>query len=247
MSMSMSAQQPRCGQVGRIATVLSLALTMALAGACGGDGGDSGDNAGDDTAIPLPDVVLDPAGESPVAPPQVSQGRSWRRMNLDQLSASMTQVSGGLNWSELDDDGQPFDVLVALSGSLGKPDFLNSNTEELEPGLLFQKFLDDAASAICAKWIARERDQAPSERRLLVSVDFSDTPETAAAAIDDDIRAALLRFHGRPIASEGADAEAVLAPWRRLISAVWTATGDMGRAWQSTCIAMFTHPDFYSF
>ncbi|MEM9494000.1 MAG: hypothetical protein AAGC55_32935, partial [Myxococcota bacterium] len=190
-----------------------------------------------------PPVVAEPIDEVDVTPPSASSGRTWRRMDVDQLKASMSQISGGVEWTEIDDDGLEFDVIDSLSGSLGKPDFLDSNTEDLQPGLLFAKFLDDSAVAVCRRWMGRERDQ-PGQRLLLVHADLSDTPQSAPDAIAANLSAALLRFHGRVVPV----GDARLTPWIDLFSQVWSATGeDTFRAWRTVCVAMFTHPDFYNF
>ena len=75
-------------------------------------------------------------------------GRPHRRMNVDQLKTAMEQVSGGIGWTEVV-DGEAVDLFDQLSVTLGRPDYLASTHEELAPGLLFQKFLEDASRSIC--------------------------------------------------------------------------------------------------
>lgn len=218
-----------------LTATLALSLSLPVL-ACGG-----GENPPADDPAP-PTVTTEPAEQVEVTPQPSTAGRSWRRMNMDQVKASLEKVSGGIGWVEID-GGEPYDVFERLAGSLGKPDFLNSNVEDLEPLMLFQKFLDDAAISVCDKWIERERTQSAGNRLLLVHVDFDDTPQSAPAEIEANMRRALLRFHGKPI-PEG---DAMLQPWMTLLQTIYDNSSDMGTAWRGTCVALFTHPDFYTF
>ncbi len=172
------------------------------------------------------------------APP----GRSWRRMNIDQLRASLLVVTGGIGWTE-QQDGEAVELFEALDATLGKPDYISASEEDLAPGLLFQKFLDDAAQSVCAELVDVEPTRAGAERTLLVHVTLEDTPGSAPDAVSQNLAAALLRFHGRPL-SPG---DPGLEPWEDLVALVYARTGDMGLAWRATCVALITHPDFYTY
>ena len=223
------ARESMATRVARFSALWSCSLVLLVACSGGSDG-------------KLPPVSVEPTDEVPVTPARPAS-REWRRMDIDQLKASIARVSGGIRWIENDATGQPFDVLDSLAGSLGKPDFLNSNTEDLEPGLLFQKFLDDAASAVCTSWVAREQQQARSQRLLVSQAEFSDTPTSAPAAIEANMRALLLRFHGMSVGP----GDATLTPWLGLFQKVWQGQGSTSAAWRTVCIALFIHPDFYTF
>jgi hypothetical protein len=190
-----------------------------------------------------PTVNTEPGQEIDLTPLASSQGRQWRRMNIDQLKSSLESVSGGIGWTENSPQGQTVNLFEQLAGSLGKPDYLNTNVEDLEPGMLFQKFLDDAATQVCNEWVERERTQPAQDRLLLVHAEFTDTPEDAPAAVEANMRHALLRFHGRPIV----DGDPIVEPWLTLLGNIHEATGNMGTAWRGACVALFTHPDFYTF
>lgn len=181
-------------------------------------------------------ATLTPVAETPLAVEQ-SPGRSWRRMNIDQLRASMEQASGGIGWTE-EQDGEAVQLFDALSGSLGKPDYLSATEEELAPGLLFQKFLSDAADSICRELVAVDPGRA--EPTLFV---YAGPEDTDPAAIDANLRAALLRFHGRRLA----EGDPALAGWHTLLERVYADSGDMSLAWRAVCVGLYTHPDFYSF
>ena len=92
---------------------------------------------------PLPDPIVDelePTGSGQLLPHDqgADEGlRHRRRMDLDQLSQALAQVSGGLVW--LDEEGE--DMFELLGPTLGKPDYRDITTEDLSPSMLFQKFL----------------------------------------------------------------------------------------------------------
>lgn len=219
----------------RRARMFLLSVPIALSFACGG-----GDEA---TVEPTPTIEVQQTDQIDLTPEASSAGRQWRRMNIDQINKSLQQVSGGIGWTEVDENGGEIDLFDRLAGSLGKPDYLNSNVEELTPGMLFQKFLDDAATSVCDRWMARERTQPANDRLLLVHAELGDTPDTAPEAIEANMRQALLRFHGRPVI----EGDAMVEPWLNYIRMVYQDTGDMERVWTGACVALFTHPDFYTF
>lgn len=190
---------------------------------------------------PTPTVDSHAVAEAPLQG-DASAGRSWRRMNLDQLRASIERVSGGIGWTE-EQDGVAVELFEALDGTLGKPDYLSATEEDLSPGLLFQKFLDDAATQVCARLVAAEPGRAAWERTLLVDVTLDDTPTSNPAAIEANLRQALLRFHGRSVPA----GDPSLAPWTALLEAVYSNHHDMAPAWQAVCTALIVHPDFYRY
>lgn len=187
-----------------------------------------------------PTATITPVGEVGVAT-EDAPARPFRRMNIDQLAASMEAVSG-VAWTERQ-DGEDVALFDTLSGSLGKPDYLSSTHEELTPGLLFQKFLDDAAKDVCTTWAEAERSAPAAERTLLVHVEPDDTLALNPDGVAKNVSAALLRFHGR-VADP---TDPVVEPWTLLFARGAEATGDPVGGWKLVCIGLFTHPDFYTF
>ncbi len=202
-------------------------------------------------ADPDPVVTLTGAGAAPLAaaPP----GRSLRRMDIDQLKASIEAVTGGIGWTEEQDDGSgtlvDVDLFRALSLTLGKPDYLDVTEEDRVPGLLFQKFLDDAAKSACTKLILREQGQAASSRVFVTGTEFDASLAADPAGMALTMRAALLRFHGRAPADPGLAAadDPRLSPWLALQDQVARITGSQAEGWEMVCVALITHPDFYSY
>lgn len=166
-------------------------------------------------------------------------GRSLKRMDIDQLDASLVQLTG-VRWTEVV-DGETVALFEELSGSLGKPDYQASTDEDRTPGLLFEKFLDDAARKTCRELVAREQSPGAEDRRFLVHAQLIDRPGTGDAAIDANLSEALLRFHGHRATDEER------AAWRGLFDAVHDATGDTAESWRAVCVALLTHPSFYGY
>jgi hypothetical protein len=185
----------------------------------------------------IPDVALEPGDDGDVMPGDTTRGRDRRRMDIDQLAASIAQVSGGLHWT--DDRGR--DRLEQLSATLGKPDYAQNTQEDLEPSLLFEKFLGDAAASVCTELI--EREASGGERVLMVRADFGHTWQANQAQIEENLSHALLRFHGRTVAPESA----ALEPWTWLYRTTHEVTGDPQQTWRTVCVALLTHPDFYTY
>ncbi|MCB9670310.1 MAG: hypothetical protein H6736_16595 [Alphaproteobacteria bacterium] len=183
-----------------------------------------------------PDMGLDTVG-TVETPDAASPTREVRRMDIDQLDASIRSATGGIGW---DVDG--VSQLQELSASLGVPDFAQRTSEDLTAGLLFQKFLDDAANAVCDTLV--ERELAGTSNVLLGAAGPTDTRATNAAAVDAALAAALLRYHGRRV-SPG---DPQLDPWTLLFDSTLTVTGgDTMAAWRSVCIGLIVHPDFYQY
>ncbi|MEE2786987.1 MAG: hypothetical protein VX589_06580 [Myxococcota bacterium] len=178
--------------------------------------------------------------------------RPLRRMNVDQLNAAMRSVSGGIGWTERRNNTD-VDLFEQLASTLGKPDYAFATDEELEPTVIFQKFLDDAARSICGKMLTADLQAFEAEAngepvegapKLLIHVGPDDTLETAHDAVVRNLQTLLRRFHGRVIV----DAEApLLHHWQWLHRTGSFVTGDPAEAWLGVCVALFTHPHFYMY
>jgi len=190
--------------------------------------------------VPAADpVAASPAGQSELLPDPL---RGRRRMDIDQLSASIRVVTGGIGWTE-QQGATEVDLFEQLSRTLGKPDYLELTAEDLTPSLLFQKFLDDAARSVCDRLIERELGSLAADRVLMVHAGPQDRIEDAAAQIEENLRALLLRYHGRALPA-GSDE---LNPWMWLFESTQHTSGDPVAAWRAVCVGLMTHPDFYSY
>jgi len=200
-----------------------LAASLAAVAACG-DGSTA---------------ALEPRGEAVVDAVPDALPRPPRRMDIDQLKASMEQVSGGIGWT-VEESGETVDRFEQLSVTLGKPDYLASTHEDLTPGILFQKFLDDAAKSICRKLVEVDPGRSQGERALLVHAEVDDRP--GSSTVELNLRAALLRWHGHTVPAGSPELE----PWLALHEQAHAIAGG-AEAWNLVCVSLYTHPDFYAF
>ena len=164
--------------------------------------------------------------------------RSRRRMNLEQLQAQIAHATGGRQWIE--DNKNQFEELAA---TLGRPDYVSTLFEDLSAGPVFQKFLGDAARAICSQMAEEEPDAAAEDRVLMAQVDPTDTYETNPDGVDANLVQLMLRFHGLSV---GPDAP-VLSKYRWLFQSVTHTTGASAQGWRLVCVALMSHPRFYSY
>jgi len=197
-----------------------------------------------DGPVAPPTPAVDSVDEDGVdlTPASRPDGRDYRRMDVDQLRASIEQVTGGIVWTETR-NGQTIDRLEELENTLGKPDYIQSTLEDTSPALLFQKFLGDAAANVCEELVTTEASKPRAERVFLVGVEantrFEDDPE----AVEANLRRQLLRFHGHDLPA----GDAGLDRWVWLHRTTVESTGDAARAWRTVCIGLITHPDFYTY
>lgn len=187
---------------------------------------------------PMPsEATVDPGTKGDLSP---AQGRARRRMNIDQLDAAVRRATGGIGW-----DVANVNQFTRFGPSLGKPDFLQRTREVLDPSPIFQKFLDDAARAVCAQLVVAERGRAQADRVLFVTVPPGAGPPKGVTPqmVDDNLRAALLRFHAHKVEANAPE----LSSWRWLYQSALTVSSDSEKAWQTVCVGLITHPDFYSY
>lgn len=191
---------------------------------------------------PTPGKLIDGPDAPLVTPPPIAEAteRGRRRLDLDQLQQALIDATGH-NWTA-DRGGAVVNRYDELADTLGKPDFAGITHEELAPTVMFQRFLDDAARSVCGQLIDSERTAASSDRVLFVHAASTDQFATASARIELNLQMLLLRFHGRDFAV-GSDA---MRPWMWLYQQA-EAGSDTETAWNTVCVALITHPDFYTF
>lgn len=164
--------------------------------------------------------------------------RPRKRLDLDQLNAALRGATHGIGWEIAGKD-----QFVELALTLGKPDYIDQTIENLEPSALFLKFLGDASRSVCDAVQKRELSLPVGERALLLAADETQTSATAPEAIDDNLRALLLRFHGRAVAVGAPELE----HWRWLYQTAELKLGQPLLAWQAVCVGLINHPDFYTY
>lgn len=169
--------------------------------------------------------------------------RPRKRMNIDQLDAALLQASGGFTWMVAGKN-----QFEALAATLGKPDFADQVMEDLTPSTIFQKFLHDAALNVCEALIAKDAKAKPADQVFFVHALPTATPAKDPAAVEQNLRYLLLRWHGRQLAKGAPQLE----NWRFLLAgaqktASGTAAVQAQAGWQAVCVALATHPSFYTY
>lgn len=172
--------------------------------------------------------------EPEVAPPT----RARRRMDIDQLEASILRVTGGIGWTEGNKN-----QFEELARTLGKPNFVDLTSEDLEPSALFQKFLDDAARSVCGELVEADLAAPAAERQLMKHAGPDVTWKGAPNAVIENLRYLLLRYHGRSVASDAPELE----PWRWLYEAAEHVAKDPSTGWRTVCVGLIVHPRFYTY
>ena len=195
-----------------------------------------------DEASPHAPVSLIDQGNATLLPFVEPMRRARQRMTIDQVSATITQVTGGIGWTEIQ-GGREVDLFDVFASSLGVPDYVEVTREDLSASALFHKFLDEAARHVCTELVDRETGWQPEAMHLMVHANPDDTLETAPEAIDANLRYLLLRYHGRKVGDEGV----ALNAWRWLFESVTHVSGDPVIGWRAVCVGLISHPDFYSY
>jgi len=174
--------------------------------------------------------------------------RVRRRMDIDQLDRSIRAVTGGIGWDRGSTPETRVSNFAVYSDTLGVPDFVNSSAEDLSASLLFAKFLDDASRSACRRLVDREAGTSTADgepQGTFAPIDVSEASPDQAD-VDEALSSLLLRMHGRRVAVGSPE----LTPWRELharIAATAAATETPRRGWEGVCVALLTHPDFYTY
>ncbi len=196
-------------------------------------------------AVPEPASTLGAVVDAvPVGliPTPIPPARPRKRMNIDQLDAALRRASGDIGWTAGNGtDGK--NELVTLALTLGKPNYTDVTTEDLEASALFQKFLADAAASVCDKRVSADLAAPAKARLLLVDVDPKLGYEAQPAAVDKALLRAVLRFHGRVLTASDPELES----WRFLFQGATKISGKPAEAWRAVCSALIQHPAFSTY
>jgi hypothetical protein len=198
-----------------------------------------------DAAEPPPEPAVDAGAigpvdpEPPPAPPTEPAVRPRRRMDIDQLDRAIRRVTRGIGWTEMRNNVE-VNLFVDLAATLGKADFIQVTADNLETSAIFQKFLGDAARSVCARRLAADQATLDPAARVILPADPIDVDDVR---LDTQLIALRSIFHGEPTAADSP----TLASWRWLYQSELHVSRDPLRAWNGVCVALFTHPDFYTY
>jgi len=177
----------------------------------------------------VPEVEETEVGEGEVAPTPAIHARQLKRMSVPQIRDAMEQISGGVRWG--DEDESDWDV---YSGTLGVADYQLRVENDRSPSVMFQKFLDDAATSTCLAWL-----QATGS-----SFHTIDDPSSMER---DDVRSNIVSLRWQ-IQGKQRDASArIIDDYEQLFVRSYERTESLDYSWQTVCVAMFTHPDFFMY
>ncbi len=200
-----------------------------------------------ETELPPPVTEdLIPLGPSDLFPPQpgADEGiRARRRMDLNQVSAALKVATGGQEWADADTGALLFDE---LGPTLGRPDHIQRTAWDLNPSMLFQKFMGDAARDVCEKM--KDADLESTDPILMKHVSPDDDLQSNPGGVEANLRYLLLRFHSLDL-PEGSE---LLTPWMDLFEAALSPPEGEGptspaSAWRTVCVGLVIHPNFYSY
>ena len=180
-----------------------------------------------------PVVINDELGEGGLdAEEPLIVGRKMKRMTIIQISNAMKRVSGGIQW------GGNKSLWEEYSDILGVPDYQNSQDEDRSPSIMFQKFLDDAATYTCQNWIEAEKS---GESDLLF---IQDDEDISRSSVQENIRQFRWQIQGIPFQNTNAD-QLLFDDYESLFFMIHQRSLSTTESWTGICIAMFTHPDFF--
>ena len=78
---------------------------------------------------------------------------------------------------------------------------------------------------------------------LFIAITPREDPLTHPDKAEANLRALLLRYHGRSLPAGSPQLE----HWKWLVQSVMQVRHDPVDAWRATCVALVNHPDFYSY
>jgi hypothetical protein len=175
----------------------------------------------------------------PSAPPTEAPLRPRRRMDIDQLDRAIRRVTRGIGWTEMRNNVE-VNLFVDLAATLGKADFIQVTADNLETSAIFQKFLGDAARSVCERRVAADQATLDPAARVILPADPVDVDDVR---LDAQLIALRSAFHGEPTSADSP----TLASWRWLYQSELHMSREPLRAWNAVCVALFTHPDFYTY
>ena len=177
----------------------------------------------------LPGISESELGDGVIERPDERTGRQLKRMTIPQVRDSMKQIGGGIPWG--DEDASNWDE---YADTLGVADYQLRVESDRSPSVMFQKFLDDAASHTCSEWVA-----APDSTFFVI-----DDPTSLERT---DVRANIVGLRWQ-IQGKARDPFALIVDdYEQLFYLAHERAESHLTAWQTVCVAMFTHPDFFMY
>jgi hypothetical protein len=191
-------------------------------------------------------------------------GRAPRRLSVDQLRVALVAATG-FTWvasRRVSDPDAPSgstqlpdaDMLEVLAATLGRPDYVTSTSDSLDPAVTFEKLANDAARSACRASINADA-ASTGQRRILRFVGPTETLAKNQSGVRKNLAYLALRFWGRAVAAEDASLAPLLklferasvAPASRDANGTTRAAATPMDGWRAVCIAMATDPQFLTY
>ena len=184
-----------------------------------------------------------------------AQARAPRRLDADQLRASLVAATG-FTWiaphmvSDPDTPGgrsetPNADMIEVLAGTLGRANYSTTTSEQVDPAITFSKLAGDAARSACRASVEADlKETDAASRRILRLVTARDTLASEVAGVRRNLSYLALRFWGRAVTPDDAE----LAPLATLFGRATSAQGaSPSDGWRAVCIALATDPKFLTY
>ncbi len=183
--------------------------------------------------IDEPSVGSDAVGEGEAAPAAEPSHRHLKRMRVAQVRSAMEELSGGIAWAT-----GSRNFWDTYAETLGVADYEYILEDTVEPNIMFQKFLDDAAVHTCERWVVSD---AASDTPRFFSAAAAD--QTDPASVTANLLAQRVLIHGRVNEAD----DPIIDGYREVFTMVLRRTDDPMAAWKTVCVGFFTHPDFFTY
>ena len=178
-----------------------------------------------ETNYELPSVSEEEIGTGGWSDESIPEARVRKRMKVSQIRVSMEQITG-IVW------GGSRSKWDTYADSLGVPNYQQRMTEDRTPSVIFQKFLNDAATESCSGWL-----QATDEMFVVAESDVSE------GAVRQNVAELRWLIQGHDRSSQ----DPIIDDYLALHHSVFSRTQQSTEAWHTVCVAMFTHPDFWMY
>ena len=178
----------------------------------------------------LPTINDDALGDVIVDRLETASTRQLKRMTVAQARDSMEQISGGIPWGE---EGRESNW-DEYADTLGVADYQLRVKSDRTPSVMFQKFLDDAATETCLGWIQ-------SADSTFYSIDDTDSMTR------EDVRSNIVGLRWQIQGKAKDETALIIDDYEKLFFKAHQRTDSLDFSWQTVCVAMFTHPDFFMY
>ena len=177
----------------------------------------------------LPEIEETVVGEEDLEETVKNPSRQLKRMTIPQVRDAMERISGGIQWG----DGNQSDWDV-FADTLGVADYQLRVESDRSASVMFQKFLDDAAAGTCLEWLRAEQSS-------FFSMEDPTSVERA------DVRSSIVDLRWQIQGKAKDETARIIDDYEALFFKVHQRTDSTELSWQTVCVAMFTHPDFFMY